>query len=666
MTTQQPSTLIGKQFGPYAIQALLGSGGMGHVYRGFDQSLERPVAIKVLTEAAAAQPGLAERFRQEARLIARLQHPHIVQVYAFGEEDGITYMVEQLLPGPTLGERLKELVTRGERFSREQILAMTAQLAGALDAAHAAGIIHRDLKPANALWNANGELVLTDFGIARQVLTDMKYTQTGMIIGTPHYLSPEQAKGLTVTPAGDIYSFGVVLYELIAGKVPFEGETPMTVVLEHIQSPPPSLAPLRPELPPAVDAVVQRALAKEPSERFASAGEVVQALEQAWAGGKATQVLPPSDIHDQATSLWSGAPPANPAPADTQAPFAPMPTAAPPAPAPEAPAMAPAAATPAPAPRPARRLPLVWLLGGLLLLLLLGGLALALNANAPTDTAGDPEAVPAGALTPPPPGLITFASDRAGGALDIYVMNGHGSGLRDITRDAGSSAAPVWSPNRQMVAFHSDRDGDFDIYVVNADGSDLRNLTNNDADDQEPAWSPDGQTLAFTSDRDGNAEIYLSSVPGGNLRNLTNTPGRDTQPTWSPDGQFIAFTSDRDGNSEIYLMNADGSDPRNLSNNPAMEGTPAWSPDGQTLAFTSDRDGNAEIYLSSVPGGNLRNLTNTPGRDTQPTWSPDGQFIAFTSDRDGNSEIYLMNADGSDPRNLSNNPAQDQSPNWSR
>ena len=622
MTTQQPSTLIGKQFGPYAIQALLGSGGMGHVYRGFDQSLERPVAIKVLTEAAAAQPGLAERFRQEARLIARLQHPHIVQVYAFGEEDGITYMVEQLLPGPTLGERLKELATRGERFSREQILAITAQLAGALDAAHAAGIIHRDLKPANALWNANGELVLTDFGIARQVLTDMKYTQTGMIIGTPHYLSPEQAKGLTVTPASDIYSFGVVLYELIAGKVPFEGETPMTVVLEHIQSPPPSLAPLRPELPPAVDAVVQRALAKEPSERFASAGAVAQALEQAWAGGKATQVLPPSDIHDQATSLWRGAPPANPASADTQTPSAPTPTAAPPAPAPEAPAVAPAAATPAPSSRPARRLPLVWLLGGLLLLLLLGGLALALNANAPTDTAADPEAAPAGALTPPPPGLITFASDRAGGALDIYVMNGDGSDLRDITRDAGSSTAPVWSPNRQMVAFHSDQDGDFDIYVVNADGSDLRNLTNNDADDQEPAWSPDGQTIAFTSNRDGNAEIYL--------------------------------------------MNADGSNPRNLSNNPAMEGTPAWSPDGQTIAFTSDRDGNAEIYLSSVPGGNLRNLTDTSGQDTQPTWSPDGQFIAFTSDRDGNSEIYLMNADGSDPRNISNDPAQDQSPNWSR
>jgi hypothetical protein len=666
MTTEQPSTLIGKQFGPYAIQALLGSGGMGHVYRGFDQSLERPVAIKVLTEAAAAQPGLAERFRQEARLIARLQHPHIVQVYAFGEEDGITYMVEQLLPGPTLGERLKELATRGERFSREQILAMTAQLAGALDAAHAAGIIHRDLKPANALWNTNGELVLTDFGIARQILTDMKYTQTGTIIGTPHYLSPEQARGLNVTPASDIYSFGVVLYELIAGKVPFEGETPMTVVLEHIQSPPPSLAPLRPDLPPAVDVVVQRALAKEPSERFASAGAVAQALEQAWSGGKATQVLPPSDIHDQATSLWSGAPPANPAPADTQTPSAPTPAAAPPAPAPEAPAVAPAAATPAPASRPVRRLPLVWLLGGLLLLLLLGGLALALNANAPTDTAADPEAAPAGALTPPPPGLIAFASDRASGALDIYAMSGDGSDPRNLTSDAGSSAAPVWSPNRQMVAFHSDQDGDFDIYVMHADGSDPRNLTNNDSDEQEPAWSPDGQTLAFTSNRDGNAEIYLMNADGSDPRNLSNNPAMERTPAWSPDGQTIAFVTDRDGNAEIYLMNADGSNARNRSNNPANERFPAWSPDGQTIAFTSDNNGNAEIYLSSVSGGNVRNLTNAPGRDTQPTWSPDGQFIAFTSDRDGNSEIYLMAADGSNPRNISNDPAQDQSPNWSR
>ncbi|MFO7171202.1 MAG: serine/threonine-protein kinase, partial [Chloroflexota bacterium] len=162
-----PSTVLGARLGDYEIQDVLGSGGMATVYRGFDHTLQRPVAIKVLSEAAAAQPGLVERFRQEARLIARLRHPHIVQVYAFGQVDQVVYMVQELLPGPTLATRLQELAAQGQPMPRQEILAVIGQLAAALDAAHAAGIIHRDVKPSNAMWNAAGELALTDFGIAK-------------------------------------------------------------------------------------------------------------------------------------------------------------------------------------------------------------------------------------------------------------------------------------------------------------------------------------------------------------------------------------------------------------------------------------------------------------------------------------------------------------------
>ncbi|HET9222699.1 MAG TPA: serine/threonine-protein kinase, partial [Roseiflexaceae bacterium] len=286
------SNLIGAQLGSYQIRALLGSGGMADVYRGFDLNLRREVAIKVLSEAAAAQPGVAARFRQEAQIIAGLHHPHIVKIYDFGERDGLTYMVQELLPGPTLEAQLRDLAARGRRLPREDVLAIVAQLAGALDAAHAAGIIHRDVKPANAIWIAAGALILTDFGIAKNTLGNSNHTHAGMVIGTPNYISPEQARGLAPTPASDIYSLGVLLYELLAGQPPFVGDT-MSVVIDHIQNPPPPLHQLRPDLPADVEAVVQQALAKEPSARFNSAAVLVRALELAWpaANTDATQTL---------------------------------------------------------------------------------------------------------------------------------------------------------------------------------------------------------------------------------------------------------------------------------------------------------------------------------------------------------------------------------------
>jgi len=259
--------LIGTKLGPYEIQSLLGHGGMSTVYQGFDTNLQRHVAVKVLADVVAHQPGFVARFHQEALLLAGLDHPHIVQVYDYGEDQDAAYMVQELLPGPTLEQRIAELKQRDAKLSRDEIVAVARQIASALDAAHAAGIVHRDVKPSNMLWNAAGGLVLADFGVAK-ALQEERLTQTGVVFGTPIYLAPEQAQGQSLTPSSDIYSLGVVLYELIAGHPPFEGATSIGVALSHVQKKPPSLRRSRPDLPSDAEAVVLRALAKQPSARF--------------------------------------------------------------------------------------------------------------------------------------------------------------------------------------------------------------------------------------------------------------------------------------------------------------------------------------------------------------------------------------------------------------
>ncbi len=269
--------------GRYKLGELLGSGGMASVYKGYDPTHKREVAIKVLN-AADQSPDFVKRFRREVNVLKSLRHPHIVEFYDFGEQDDLMYMVQELLPGPTLADRIRRLGRR--RVPDADVPVIIAQLADALDFAHARGIIHRDVKPGNIMYNAARQVVLTDFGIARSPKDAMRtITGPGVVMGTPGYVAPEQAiSSATLTSACDIYALGVVLFELATGQLPFQADTAMNVVLKHLYEEPPPLSSLRPDLPPLMDEVVQRALRKEPEQRYASAGELARALQAAWPG----------------------------------------------------------------------------------------------------------------------------------------------------------------------------------------------------------------------------------------------------------------------------------------------------------------------------------------------------------------------------------------------
>jgi ligand-binding sensor domain-containing protein/tRNA A-37 threonylcarbamoyl transferase component Bud32 len=251
--------------GPYQITSQIGKGGMATVYKAYQAAMDRYVALKVVAGQFADDKTFMQRFRQEARMIAKLEHPHILPVHDFGEADGIPYMVMRFLEAGTLNERLD-----AGQLSLPEIDRIFSQLTEALEYAHENGVIHRDIKPSNAMLDRRGDVFLTDFGIAKMLEGTSALTATGAITGTPAYMSPEQAQGQKVDQRSDIYSLGIVLFEMLTGRVPFEAETPMAVLFRQIQDPPPPLSLVRPDLPYTLEAVLLKALAKNPTERYAS------------------------------------------------------------------------------------------------------------------------------------------------------------------------------------------------------------------------------------------------------------------------------------------------------------------------------------------------------------------------------------------------------------
>ncbi len=271
--------------GRYRLDERIAGGGMGDVWRGTDEVLGRTVAVKILLPALLDEPGFAERFRGEARTMATINHPGVVDVYDYGSDQQLAFLVMEYVEGDALSRTL----SRVGRLTPARTMALVAQAADALQAAHANGIVHRDVKPGNLLVRPNGTLVLTDFGIARSALVG-QLTVAGSVLGTASYISPEQASGAVATAASDVYALGVVAYQCLSGHRPFDGATPIEIAMKHVRDHP---RPLPADIPPSVRAIVDRAMAKDPGARWPTAAALAAVARQA-ASSLTTQVHQPA------------------------------------------------------------------------------------------------------------------------------------------------------------------------------------------------------------------------------------------------------------------------------------------------------------------------------------------------------------------------------------
>jgi len=268
--------LTGRQFNSYQIVAPLGEGGMAAVYKAFQPSMDRYVALKILPRQFASEELFIARFEQEAKVVAQLQHPHILPVFDYDQAEGYTYIVMPFLQSGNLTDLLT-----GQPLPLDQINKVISQIGDALDYAHSQGLVHRDIKPSNVMLDERGNCLLTDFGITKIVESSSKLTVTGSILGTPAYMSPEQGMDQELDGRSDIYSLGIMFYEMATGRVPFQAETPIAVVVKHMNDPLPPPRQVNPGLPESIKRVILKALSKEAQDRYATAGDMVQALQSA-------------------------------------------------------------------------------------------------------------------------------------------------------------------------------------------------------------------------------------------------------------------------------------------------------------------------------------------------------------------------------------------------
>jgi eukaryotic-like serine/threonine-protein kinase len=633
--------LVGQQVDQYRIVRHIARGGMADVYLATDTDLKRKVALKVMLDILAIDTQYVQRFRREAQMVAQLNHPNIVQVYAVGfmpAEAGGTqrpYIAMQFIEGGSLREKLQELAERGKLLTTEQALNIVRQVALALSVAHKANIIHRDLKPANVLIQPDGTPVLVDLGIA--VAGDSpKLTQTGAIIGTPHYMSPEQVREQPLDGRSDLYSLGIILYEMLAGIRPFAANESIAILHQHVYDEPPPLSKRRPDLSSQVLSIVEICLKKEPSARFQNADELVRAIDLALQSEgihgpnpQATQVL--TELRD--SGLLSRRKVVRLATGEHR-----------------------------------RTLPVpLWAIVTFLALVVAVALLFILrpftSPSSPTETA----VVEA---TPIEPTQTTVPNDTATPEAAVVESVAEASPTPMLATDVpptNTAVPPTAPPRPSQIVFQSDRDGDYEIFIMNSDGTGQRPLTNNSSDDNFPVVSADGTQVLFQSNRDGNWELYVMNSDGSQQRRLTNTPdSTERLATWSPDGQQIAFVSDRDDDFDIYTMNVDGSNLRQVTFNDLREGHVSWSVDNR-LVYNSGTSASAtwEIYTIDPDGRNQQQLTNNGISDWSPEWSPDGRFILYLSIVNGDDPaLFVMNADGSNPRMLYNSPYYDWGADW--
>ncbi|HEY7330058.1 MAG TPA: protein kinase [Gemmataceae bacterium] len=692
--------LVGQKISHFRVLAKVGQGAMGVVYKAEDLRLNRTVALKFLTEELSTDPKAQERFQREARAASALNHRNICTIYEVDEHDGFSVIAMEYMAGKSLDQLIG-----GNRITVDELVSYALQATDALAAAHTVGVIHRDLKPSNIMVGADGQLKVLDFGLAkiehrepRASRTDTLTTNPGVVMGTVRYMSPEQALGRDVDQRSDIFSLGVVLYELAAGHPPFLGDTPSAIIDAILHSTPTPLRRLNPELSPQIARIIERALEKNPDLRYQTAVKMRADLD-------GTTRLPKR----------AGIPDAS------------------------------------------RKSRLKWLAALTAFVLIASGLWWRLGRSIP-DSHGAPRIIP---LTSDPgfQELPAFSPDgkrvaytwdgENGDNPDIYVKAVEGGRPLRLTTDPAYDGDASWSPDGKFLAVVDQETSDkpLGIALLSIETGEKRRLTsppNRGTRDELPKFSPDGRKLAFLRLRNlVSADLYVLSITAGSLgqpRRLTfdgqadiwgldwtsdgrnivfsswgpgssssssslwsipatggtpqrvaltaenvsslsvsragnrlvythgtgvaniwripgpNSPERtapptklttskqsDREPAFSPDGKSIAFASIRTGNPEIWICDSDGHNPLPVTSlNGPMVGSPRWSPDGRAIAFDSTKEGSSNIYVVNVAGGPVRQVTAGPSNDVRPSWSRDGKWIYFGSDRSGDWQVWKV------------------------
>lgn len=650
--------LVGQTLGQYQVLEKIGEGGMAAVYRAWQPSLQRYVALKVLHPYLLKDAEFVERFKQEAIIAANLRHHNIVTIYEVGQDKGRIFIAMEFIEGRSLGE----IIASEGAMALDRAIDVVAQVASALDYAHKHGVIHRDIKPANILLTNEGRAVITDFGIAK-ALTESgfmpKLTQVGTVLGTPAYMSPEQIQGQVLDYRSDLYSLGIVVYEMLSGRTPFGGAT-TALLYAQVNLVPPDIRALNPQLPAHVSSALSVMLAKNPSDRFPSATAFVQALkgEESFVSpaplpkGK-TVVMPPG----METTL----PPYPPHP-----PFPPPPSQGGP--------------VSPPGVYPPKETKSAWLrtagigFGCLAVagIMVVAMIALMYLFNMPPGIQRYAQGLFQQATVTPSPvsagRVIAFISERDGNT-DIYLTRADGSGLVNLTNSAANEYFPRWSPDGAQISCHvyspgvQAGQGDAKIHLINVATGESALVNTGFANSKFASWSPDGSQLVFSGQDGGSFDLFIIDLRTGNVRRITEGPEDDYFPSWSPDGKGIAFVRVDGAEREIFKVDLDTLEAVNLTNRAGEDSWPDWSPDGRSIAFASNRTGNLEIYVMNADGSGQRQLTNTTGyNNREPFWTADGNHIVFGSNRDGNWEIYIMNANGSNPIRLTSNSVPDYNP----
>lgn len=696
--------LIGKTINGYEILSQVGQGGMATVYLARQRSMNRQVALKILPSVFINDEAYLQRFEREVRIVSQLEHRNIVPVYDFGEFESQPYIAMRYMPAGSV----EELLAQG-RIPLPRVAGIVEQVASALDYAHQKGILHRDLKPSNILLDDGGGVFITDFGIARILGEGSGTITTQGVVGTPSYMSPEQARAEPLDGRSDVYSLGVMLFELVTGRRPFESDTPYSIAIMHVTMPPPPPRQFDPDIHPALEKVIMRALRKTREERFGSAGELAGALRQSLDGieSGADDAAAPDE---EATSERNQA---EPVVATTSGPGPLL-----------APAYSPSAAATSDT-SPAGALPRarqaagsrrrhIWigaaagsalgcaLLAGLVILGATlfgarsrdGGLsasATALELVSEMTSATVVASVSKLATTTPPreasigPLQMTRLSLNAAADATFTAEAVFAAARPTATQPAihpvGVRERPTLIPELASVAgelvYFAKRARDdaeepvFEIVVLDLTTRETRRFTAGEGSSTYPRPSPDGRWIAFQSNRDGDFEIYVANRYGGQLKRLTENTVWDRLPAWSPDGDWIIYSSDtrRDQTLDLYETRLADGETQLVYSDQWRNSHARYSPDGQHIVFTagpSVLDASTwEIRLLDRETGASKLLTDNAVRDASPAFSPDGQRIVYVTTVGGARALASMDLSGGDRRILYTGPGSVWSANYS-